>query len=376
MTAGAVGLPGARRLRLSVTLSTYVARQYALWFLGFMFGLAAVIIVASIVDLLDRLASKDATLGVAIGMALLKLPFLVQEVMPFTVLFAGLACFWRLTRSHELVVTRAAGISVWQVLIPVVATAVLIGVLTVTALNPLASLLLGRFEQLETKYIYNEASTLSVSRNGLWLRQADDDGQAVIHARRITHQEMTLHDVIVFRFVDQDTFVGRVDAKSARLEPGRWVLYDAWESEVGRQTVYRETIALATDLTREKILDSFAPPETISFWNLPGFIELLETAGFTAVPHKLQFHRLLAMPLLFAAMVLLAASFSLRPQRRGRVGLIILAGVLTGFLLYFISSFVSALGLSGKIPYLLAAWTPAGVSLMLAIATLLHLEDG
>jgi len=154
------------------------------------------------------------------------------------------------------------------------------------------------------------------------------------------------------------------------------VLYDAWESEVGRQTAYRETIALATDLTREKILDSFAPPETISFWNLPGFIELLETAGFTAVPHKLQFHRLLAMPLLFAAMVLLAASFSLRPQRRGRVGLIILAGVLTGFLLYFISSFVSALGLSGKIPYLLAAWTPAGVSLMLAIATLLHLEDG
>jgi len=210
----------------------------------------------------------------------------------------------------------------------------------------------------------------------LWLRQAGTNGQAVIHARRVTHQDMILHNVIVFRFQDQDRFIGRIDAKSAQLETGRWVLYNAWESEVGSQTIFAKRIELETNLTRENILDSFAPPETISFWNLPGFIELLETAGFTAVPHKLQFHRLLAMPVLFTAMVLLAASFSLRPQRRGRVGLIILAGVLTGFLLYFVSSFVFALGLSGKIPYVLAAWTPAGVSLMLAVATLLHQEDG
>lgn len=376
MTAGAARFPAVRRLRLSATLSAYVARQYVVWFLAFMFGLGAVIVLASIVDLLDRLASKDAALGVAVSMAFLKLPFLIQEVMPFTVLFAGLTCFWRLTRSHELVVTRAAGISVWQVLIPVVSAALIIGVLTVAALNPLASLLLSRFEQLETKHIRNETSTLSVSRNGLWLRQADENGQAVIHARRATHQDMTLHDVIVFRFQDEDRFVGRIDAASAQLTPGRWMLYDAWESRVGSQSAFAKKIELATNLTREKILDSFAPPETISFWSLPGFIELLETAGFTAVPHKLQFHRLLAMPLLFSAMVLLAASFSLRPQRRGRVGLVILAGVLTGFLLYFVSSFVSALGLSGKIPYVLAAWTPAGVSLMLALATLLHLEDG
>ncbi len=123
-------------------------------------------------------------------------------------------------------------------------------------------------------------------------------------------------------------------------------------------------------------MDSFAPPETISFWNLPGFIELLENAGFSATHHKLQLHRLLAMPILFAAIILLAVSFSLRPQRRGRVGLVIFGGAFTGFLLYFLSNFVFALGLSGKIPVVLAAWAPAGITLMLGIAVLLHLEDG
>src|SRR3546814_2348749 len=82
----------------------------------------------------------------------------------------------------------------------------------------------------------------------------------------------------------------------------------------------------------------------------------MQAAGCSATPHLLQFNRLLAVPMLFAAMVLLAATFSLRPQRRGRVGAMILTGMLTGFLLYFLSNFVFAIGLSGTIPVVLAAW--------------------
>ena len=368
--------PALRRLRLSPTLTGYVARQFTVWYLSFLFGLLGVILLATAVDLLDRLANKEASLAVVTEMALLKLPFLTQEVMPFTVLFAGLACFWRLTRAHELVVTRAAGISVWQILVPVLGVALLVGGITVTVLNPIASILLGRYEQLEAKYIHNQASTLSVSRQGLWLRQADEGGQSVIHASRITHENMTLYNVIIFHFAEGDRFLGRIDAERAVLRPGHWQLSNAWKSSPGTRELFVENLDIPTGLSREKILDSFAPPETISFWSLPDFIELLENAGFSATPHKLQYHRLLATPLLLATLVLLAASFSLRLQRRGQVGLVILGGVLTGFLLYFISNIVFALGLSGEIPVVLSAWTPATVTLMLGVAVLLHLEDG
>lgn len=368
--------PSIRRLRLSLTLTGYIARQFTAWYLGFLFGLLGVILLAATVDLLDRLANKDASLAVVVEMVLLKLPFLSQEVMPFTVLFAGLACFWRLTRSNELVVTRAAGISVWQALLPVLGVSLIVGSITVAVLNPIASVLLSRFEQLEAKFIRNQASTLAVSRQGLWLRQADKGGQSVIHATRITHEPMTLHNVIVFHFAEGDRFIGRVDAERAILRPGYWLLSNAWKSKPGAREQFFETLEIPTELSREKILNSFAPPETISFWDLPDFIVLLEGAGFSATHHKLQFHRLLATPLLFIALVLLAASFSLRQQRRGQVGIVILGGVLTGFLLYFVSNIVFALGLSGGIPIVLSAWAPASVTLMLGIAVLLHLEDG
>jgi lipopolysaccharide export system permease protein len=370
------GLPAIRRLRLSPTLTNYIARQYLFWFGTFFFAIVAIIFLATVVDLLDRLATKDVSLGLTVKMALLKLPYLSQEILPFTVLFAAMATFWRLTRSHELVVARAAGVSVWQFLLPVLGSSVLIAVFAVAAFNPLASILLSRYEHLEASYIRNQTSMLAVSKTGLWLRQADENGQSVIHAERVRPGSVSLQQVIVFRYAGEDRFLDRIDAREARLGSNAWILSDAWVSRPGEASEFHERKELPTDLTVDKIQESFAPPETIAFWALPEFIELMQAAGFSAVPHRLQFNRLLALPMLFAAMVLLAATFSLRPQRRGRVGLVIVAGMLTGFLLYFLSNFVFAIGLSGTIPVVLAAWTPATVSLMLGVAMLLHLEDG
>src|SRR3546814_15193382 len=136
--------------------------------------------------------------------------------MPFTILFAAMATFWRLTRSHELVVTRAAGVSVWQFLLPVLGSSVVIGMLAVSALNPLASALLSRYESLEASYMRNQESKLAVSESGLWLRQADDGGQSVIHAERVRPGPIALQQVIVFRYPEGDRFRDRIDAREDR----------------------------------------------------------------------------------------------------------------------------------------------------------------
>ncbi len=369
--------PRMRRPHLSPTLLGYIARQFTGRWLSFFCGLSGVIVLVSTVDLLDRMANKPgAGFGVVLSMVLLRLPYLVQEVMPFSVLFAGLATFWRLTRQHELVVARATGVSVWQFLLPTLGTAAVIGVLTMTVLNPVASTLLGRFEQIEARFENRQNSALALSRSGLWLRQADPEGQSVIHAARASPDSTTLYGIIVFRFGPNDKFLSRIDAARAELADGAWRIFDASLSRPGVQTRHVDILDMDTELTPGKILESFAAPETISFWSLPSFVRLLENAGFSAHRHKMQLNRLLATPLLLAAMVMLAAAFSLRPQRKGHVAMVIVLGLLAGFLLYFLSNFVLALGLSGKIPIILAGWSPAVISAMLGTALLLHLEDG
>lgn len=368
--------PSLRRPKLSKTISAYIARQFAVRFLTLFLAIAAIIMLVTTVDQLDRLATRGAPLLKVVEISFYKLPYLVQEVMPFSVLFAAMATFWRLTRMNELVVVRSAGVSVWQFLLPVVAVAMVIGAINISALNPLASVLLFKHEQLQSEYSSSSASTLAVSGSGLWLRQSEGDGNSVIHAKRVSEEAMRLHDVIIFRFESADEFTSRIDAKRAELEDGVWRLYEAWTTRPGEESKFVESMEVPTELTPEKIHNSFAPPETISFWSLPDFIALLEDAGFSANPHKLQFHRLLALPVLLAAMILIAATFSLRQHRQGGVALMVLSGVLAGFLIYVVSNVVFALGISGKIPVVLAAWTPAGASLVLGVTALLYMEDG
>ncbi len=365
-------------MRLSATLSRYIGRQFLVWFGVFFAGLASIIFVADVLELLRRSASKpDVTLGMVLEMAVFKLPHTAEALMAFAILFSGIMAFWRLTRSNELVVARAVGVSVWQFMLPAVLAAVLIGVVKVTVFNPIAAAMLARYEVLEAKALHGQVTQLTIAPSGLWLRQAaPEGGEAIMHANRVIGSVAQLQRVIVLIYNPDHSFRARLDAAAAHLEPGQWRLDDTYSAAAGQPAEPIGTYTLATDFTVDKIQESFARPETMSFWALPGFIDLLQRAGFSAIRHRLYLQSLLAGPLLLSAMILIAATFSLRPARRGGVGTMIGLGVGAGFLLYFVSDLVFALGLSARIPVVLAAWAPALISSLLGLSMLLHMEDG
>jgi lipopolysaccharide export system permease protein len=363
-------------ISLSTTLSFYIARKFLLWFGGVLLAVFGVIFLAETIELLRRSADEALGLGWAFRMAMLKTPYTAQEVLPFTVLASGMGAYWQLTRSNELVVARASGVSVWQFLMPTLALVLVIGAVRVMAIDPVAAAMMARFEHFEARDLGDETRLAAASVNGLWLRQSGPQGQSIIHALRVVPEDRTLQQVMVLNYGADDGFVARIDAASARLEHGFWWLNDVRISGRDGPGRHEPDYRFATTLSFDQIADSFASARSLSFWDLPRYIEVLEQTGLSARPHRLQLHRLMATPLLLCAMVLLAATFALRPQRRGGTALLIGTGTLSGFLLYFLSDIVFALGLNSSIPLELAAWTPAGVSTMLGAAMLLHLEDG
>ena len=366
-------------VRLSPTLSFYIGRNFLVSFF-MLFGIFLLIILMfDIVELMRRASAKPhVTFSLVVEMALLKLPHMGQQLFPFAALFGAMAVFWRLTRYHELVVTRSAGVSAWQFLFPVVVIAFFLGVLKITLLNPLAAAFLTRFEQLESVEFKGEVSFLALSKGGIWLRQPNENGQSVIFATHVfqEHTSVELKNVLVFIYEGDSKFQGRIDADSARLEDGFWHMQNARISTPEQPSKFEKEYWLATDLTLDKIQDSFATPETMSFWALPDFISTLEKAGFSAVRHRLYWNSLLAAPLMICAMILIAATFTLRHSRRTGSTYVIAGGILTGFIVYFFQDIVFALGLSNSIPVTLAAWAPASVATLLGLAMLLHLEDG
>lgn len=362
---------------MQAKMGAYLARCYIWNFLFLGMGLLAIVYLFDTVELLRRADGyDDVPLSRILQMGLFKLPEVGQIIFPFIVLFSGLFTLWQLSRRYELIAIKAAGLSVWSMLAPFLLTAFCIGLFQVMVINPFGALLVSKYEALEGQYLKRQSNLVSFTEKGLWLKQDHQDGHAILHANTITMPDWTLKDVIVLFFDGDKSFTRRLDAKEASLEEGIWSFQTVVSNMPQQSPARSDYLTLATELTRQDIEDSFASPETISFWALPSYINVVEKAGFDAVRLKLHFHYLLSQPLLFMAMILLAASVSLRPPRSTNAFMLIAGGIFIGFFIFFASSFLQALGTSGQIPVLLAAWAGPCVAFLLGLTIIMNLEDG
>ena len=126
----------------------------------------------------------------------------------------------------------------------------------------------------------------------------------------------------------------------------------------------------------EFVQERLARPETIPFFELPAKIEVARSFGLRANAFAMQFHSLLALPLLLVAMTLIAATVSMRFARMGQSATMILGGVVAGFLLYVVSVLVKAFGNAGFVPPVIAAWFPVVVAMFFGVTFLFYKEDG
>ena len=366
------------------TLARYVVRQFTMTVLAALAGLTGFVALFDFIDLLRRATGHPGTgLGTVTAIALLRLPYLGLQVLPFAVLVGGMMSFWRLTRSSELVVARAAGVSAWGFLAAPVAASALLGIFATAAISPLSSVMFARANVMIDRDLSTGGGPVALNGGQLWLRQADRtpagaEGVAILHAHDVSVHGASLSGgpVTVFRLGPNGGFLSRIEAASATLADGAWTLTAARAMLADAPPAAPRTIRLPTDLTVRRIEESFAPPDSLSVWQLPGFIALLRRSGFSSVRDRLHFQTLLALPLLTATMTLVAAGFSMRPARRGGVARMLGSGVAAGFVLFMIAKLAEQFGESGAVPVTLAAWAPAGAGLMLALALLLHMEDG
>ncbi len=117
-------------------------------------------------------------------------------------------------------------------------------------------------------------------------------------------------------------------------------------------------------------------PETVPFWQLSSYIHLAENAGLAASAYRLQYYQLLAQPVYFASMVLLAAAVSLRFFRSGGITKMVLGGLAGGFFLFIIAKITGDMSKADLMPPLVAATLPVLLGGVTGLVTLMYQEDG
>ena len=357
------------------TLGLYFAKRFARTVLGVFLTVFALVYTLDFVELLRRAGDAEgASAGLMAQLSLYRTPAVAEGVLPFAVLFGSMAALLQLSRKLELVVARAAGISAWQFLQPGVFVALAIGSVAIGIYNPVSAALKQRSTEIEAKIFAK--STKGGSGKALYMRQKSLDGLAIIRAETAVEGTTTLAGVQVFTFDEDGSFLSQIVAARATLHDGWWELSDVRLLTSQAPPESFGTYLIASTLDPGQVRQRFTPPESVPFWQLPDTIARTERAGLDATRYRLQYDVLWARPVLFVAMVLVAATVSLRFFRFGGVGKLVLGGVAAGFALYVARQVMEGLGAAGIVAAPVAAWLPAVVGSLLGTLTLLYQEDG
>jgi lipopolysaccharide export system permease protein len=357
------------------TLGGYLGLRFLRTVLSVFAAVFSLVYLLDFVELLRRAGDiEGASARFLAFLSLLRVPSVAEQILPFAFLFGSIWAFIALTRRLELVVARASGVSVWQFLAPPIGVALAVGIASVTIYNPLSARLKQRADRFETR-LFGKTGR-SEGDTSLWIRQKGLDGQAILRAENSSDGGTVLGAVTAFLYEPDGAFSERVEAARAILKPGFWALQDARILSPGEEPRSVSEYLLATNLTAAQVTQSFVAPDSVPFWDLPALSEQTERAGLDATGYRLRYQVLLARPLLFVAMVLIAASFSLRFFRMGGIAQSVSSGVAAGFVLYVSTKLVADLGGAGLLSPPVAAWSPAIVGSMLGTLVLLHQEDG
>lgn len=369
-------------------LNLYLLRRF-LWTWGLItLVFVGLLMPIDIMEQVRKLGTRGNGLGDGMWLAALNLPAALYQLQPLIVILSTIALFLGLARSSELVVIRASGRSLVRSLMAPVAGAFLLGLVGLLVVNPIVAATQRAYERAVADLALGPSSVVSLSPEGVWLRQGNLDhdgqstGQTVIRAARTSLDGTVLYNATFLEFDAEGTPTRRIEVRRARLMDGAWELNGAksWPLALSRNperdATYTLQTTLASSLTQAQIRNSFGTPSAIPIFELPGFIARLDAAGFSARLHRVWLAMELVNPLLLVAMVLIGAGFTMRHARAGSVGPRVLLALLVGFGIFFLRNFAQVMGENGQLPILVAALAPPLAGMALALGLLLHLEDG
>ena len=349
----------------------YFTKNLVQYFLIALFSLTALIFFIDLIELFRRASNKigvthlqQANFYDILGMASLKITGNIEKILPFAVLIGSISCFNQWKKNNYYIITRSSGLSLWKIITPSLLCFFILGIFSITVLNPFSTIMNKKYENLETIFFkHKKLNNFSFDNKGFWMKQTFNGKTIIINAYKVNSKLQTLDDVNIFILNENADFEKRVSAKTAKFDKNKLSLSNAIITDSQSLINSFSKYNLNLDLTSENINISILEPETIFIINLPNYILNMKKFGLNISKHLIHLFKLVCQPLLLISMILLSASLMLRSsERKVKVGIVSLT-LVVGFSLYFVGDFVFALGSSEMLHPIVSGFGPTLIGL-------------
>lgn len=373
-------------LKLGInSIFIYIARNFIYRFCGVIFSIALLIFIINLFDVMSGSGKNIQIPFIKIlEMAILQVPSFLEDIAMFLIMLSVMITLFNFSSKSEITIMRTSGMSLWQILLPIIISSFLIGILFILFFNPINIMATKRYAILKQDFNkFEKPSDILEPESGIWLRQRNlvkNQEEIVIRASSINKKTLELSDVNLWFFDAEGRFYQKIDAKNMLLRDDYWQLNDIVANNnfnINRHLPdFKVSTNLKSHFIAQKIINNFEDAKSFSIFDLPRLISNLEESGFSSRKFRVYYYSLLNKPLIFIAAVLIACFFSLNNSRNKNNIIYIIAGIMFGLILYISLAIVQAFGASGLIPPFASTWVISVIALSLSILLVFRKEHG
>ena len=355
-------------------LDKYLIREI---FRYFFMVLILVIIIYLAIDFFEKIDSfmeSGLPFSRIIEFFLHTIPFVMSQILPVGVLMSVLISIGLMNKHNELLAFRSCGVSVYQMIKPVLATGfffTLVLFFLSEVIVPVTMATANRIWLVEVR----KEQAVATRENNIWLKSS----HGILHIRHYNAAENTLYKVTVNTFDDQFRLIRRIDADRGVFLQGQWVLYEILEQtldETGTSytITYHDSMPVQIDMNPERLRQVSRKSSEMDIKALLDYINTIKDEGYSTTQLWVDFHAKIAFPFVCVILVLVGMGIACKRQLKDGLPAGIAFGIGIAFLYWVLHSFCISLGYGDMLPPVIAAWATNGIFLCLGVLLLIQAE--
>jgi len=317
---------------------------------------------------------KDIDIGIYVPILVSSLivPSYLYNMFPFIILISGILFFSRIKKSEEVTALKISGISNFAIIIIPSLSAVILGIIFVTSINPITSVLVKKYENIKGSFERDRDYLAAITDNGIWIKEKNSEKNNIIRSSNLKNEN--LMNVTIYEFDKNNNFIKRIEAESANISSLKWSLSNVKiidrDGNILPKKIKNLTYISIYDI--KKIESLYSNLDTISFWNIKNEIKLLEERGYSIKQMETKLQRSLAFPFFLLAMVLLSGVFTLGNRFKENNFTHMFLAIIASVLIYFFNDFSAALGKTEKLSVEVAVWMPIIIIFIFSAVGIIH----
>ena len=336
--------------------------------------LTTFILFINFIELSRTLQDNENTIINYIYLSYLKIPSIMNEIIPFVIIISMSFLFRSLINNNELISMRNIGYSIFDIFLPVSISVFTIGIFFLIVLNPLSADFENKFEKILNKKD-NLLYSINISEKEMWIKnKINESDSSIINIKNIDLKNMIAENIKIIHInKNQYKFI---TAEKGIIDKNKFMLSDVSNYNIINDKFKKEEyLELDINFNKENILNSISEYKLIPFYKYIKHTQTLNKFNLYSKEIGLYYLSEVLKPIFIVVLAFVIIGFTSKFHRNENFFKVLFIAISIGFLIFLLKEIISKLTINLSMNIYLSSLVIFLIPLFIGLYQVIKIEN-